>query len=345
LENESGYTFHFLINTQEKNMMKNGKQYLSTILLLTLVFLASAGVTCALAGDFDFAKTKTHARDIESRPDFPVSLVFARDYVYSLGALGAKIDPKKQKKVGSFIVGLQRQDGGFTNEKIEKESSILFTEMALYTLSLINPPPKADLNRAKTYIMSLRNADGGFGYDAKRKESTFVNTYYAIHALSLLNGLKQVDAAKTAAYIKSFENKSGGFDYVKGTTAPKAKFTYMAISTLKALGKLDEQTRLNALRFLSGTGYAKGNSEKVDALLMLDEMSYTIDDLKLLGAPEKIDKEKGIGILKQLYWPESGGFGSIPGDSSTPDSTTTGLRILAGVGIIKEPKTYPLVKK
>ena len=326
-------------------MLENRKRHLPTIMLLTLVLLWTTGVTGAVAGDFNFSKTEKFTRSIEGRPDFPVSLVFSRDYLYSLGALGAKIDGKKQNDIASFIGRLQRLDGGFTNEKIEKESSILFTEMALDTLSLVNLPAKADLKQARAYVISLQNADGGFGFDAKNKQSTLVNTYYAIHSLSLLKELKAVDAAKTAAFIKSFENKTGGFDYVKGTAVPKAKFTYMAVYILKVLGKLDEKTRQDALKFLSGTGYAAGNKEQVDVLQMLEEMGYTVDTFKLLGAPKKIDKKKGIGILKQLYFAETGGFGSVPGDASTPDSTTAGIRILAGIRTLKEPKVYPLVKK
>lgn len=159
-------------------------------------------------------------REIETRPDFPVVTVFARNYVYSIVSLGGKIDDKKKQAIESFIKSNQKIDGGFGNDKHDKESSILYTDYALGAFSLVNLPPSTDLARAKTFILSLRNADGGFAFSAKEKESSLVNTYMAIHSLGLLDSLSLVDAAKTAAFIKGFQLKDGGFSYVKGTESP-----------------------------------------------------------------------------------------------------------------------------
>lgn len=315
------------------------------ILLLALLTLLCMGVTGALAKDFDFKKTEAFVREIETRPDFPVVTVFARNYVYSIVSLGGKIDDKKKQAIESFIKSNQKIDGGFGNDKHDKESSILYTDYALGAFSLVNLPPSTDLARAKTFILSLRNADGGFAFSAKEKESSLVNTYMAIHSLGLLDSLSLVDAAKTAAFIKGFQLKDGGFSYVKGTGVATAKHTYMAVYALKALGKLDDATRSTALKYLNSSPYGKESTSKADSLHMLEEMDATIDALKLLGAKDKIDKKKAQKILKQLYISVNGGFGPLPGYGSTPDSTFLGLHILTGMGSLKEPIVYPLVKK
>lgn len=326
-------------------MLKNRNSSPFSILILTLVFLCCTGFTAAMAGDFDFAKTKAHVHEYDAHPEFPISMLQGRDFVYSIYALGEKIDSKKRQQVEAFVSRCQLIDGGFVSDKHEKETSILFTDVALDTFSMLNSHPSADLQRTKTFILSLKNADGGFGFNAKTKQSALVNTYYAVHSLSLLNSLKEVDAAKTAAFIKEFEKKGGGFNYVKQMGDATAKFTYMSLYTLKALGKLDAATKANALKFFKSTGYVKGNDAKVDPLHMLEEMGYTIDALKLLGATDLIDKKKAKGILDQLYIKQTGGFGSIPGYVSTPATASAGIHILAGIGTLKEPKTYPLVKK
>jgi prenyltransferase beta subunit len=320
--------------------------YLRSVVTLAAFFvLILANVGNAHAGDFDFAKTKAFIREMDTRPDFPVNMVLAHDYVYSLASIGDNINPKEAAAAEAFIKANQHLDGGFSSDKHDKETSILYTVHALETLALIKLPPAIDLGRARTFINSLKNADGGFGFSANAKESSLNNTYNAVRSLSLLNSVNMVDAAKTAAYVKGFEHKEGGFGYVKGTGIASAKFTYMAAYILKELGKLDEATKANALKYLNTSAYGKGTKGKVDSLQMLEEMGYTIDALKLLGASSKIDLKKANGIVKQVYVKQNGGFGPIPGYGSTPDSTFLGLRLLVGAGKLKTPVQYPLVKK
>lgn len=326
-------------------MIKSSNLYSRIVLFFTVVFLLSINVTSAIGGEFDFTRTKAFMREMETRPDFPVSTVLAHDYVYSLASLGAKIGNKNKHAVQFFIKSVQQIDGGFVSDKFDKPSSILFTDHALETLTLLKGASEIDMGRAKTFITSLKNADGGFGFSAGAKESSLVNTFYAVHSLDLLNSLNLVDAAKTAAYIRSFEHKDGGFGYVKGTGTASAKITYMAVYILKDLGKLDTATKANALKYLNASAYGKGTAGKVDSLQMLEEMAYTIDALKLLGAKDKIDTKKANGILKQLYIKQNGGFGPIPGYGSTPDSTLLGIRILVGTGSLKAPPVYSFSKK
>ncbi len=315
------------------------------VTLAAFLFIILSNVSNVSAGDFDFAKTKVFMREMDTRPDFPVTMVLAHDYVYSLISIGDKVNTKEAEAVEAFIKTNQHLDGGFSSDKHDKETSILYAVHALETLVLIKLPPSIDLGRARTFITSLKNADGGFGFSANAKESSLNNTYNAVRSLSILSSLNMVDAAKTAAYIKGFEHKEGGFGYVKGTGVASAKFTYMALYSLKELGKLDEATKANALKYLNSSAYGKSTKEKVDSLQMLEEMGYTIDALKLLGAKGAIDTKKANGILKQVYIKQNGGFGPIPGYGSTPDSTFLGLRLLVGAGKLKAPGVYSLVKK
>ena len=324
--------------------MSQSSIYLRLVVTMAAFFILS-NVSNVSAGDFDFVKTKAFMREMDTRPDFPVTIVLAHDYVYSLVSIGDKINPKEAEAVEAFIKANQHLDGGFSSDKHDKETSILYTVHALETLALIKLPPSIDIARARTFITSLKNTDGGFGFSANAKESSLNNTYNAVRSLSLLNSLNIADAAKTAAYIKGFEHKEGGFGYVKGTGVASAKFTYMALYSLKELGKLDEATKANALKYLNSSAYGKSTKEKVDSLQMLEEMGYTIDALKLMGAKGSIDTKKANGILKQVYIKQNGGFGPIPGYGSTPDSTFLGLHLLVGAGKLKAPAVYPVVKK
>src|SRR6266545_5631069 len=99
--------------------MSKKTSILSRIACRVLVLALSLAVLCAgtafakekakaKSSDFDFAKTKAFVKEIETRPDFPVAMVLANDYVYSLLALGDKIDTGRQNAVIACIKSLQQ---------------------------------------------------------------------------------------------------------------------------------------------------------------------------------------------------------------------------------------------
>jgi prenyltransferase beta subunit len=292
-------------------------------------------------GDFDFAKTSAFMREMETRPDFPVGMVLANDYVYSLLALGEKISTDKQNAVIACIKSLQQKNGGFVPDKATKSASLLYTDIALETLGYLNTMNAIDASKVKSFVASLKNPDGGYGFSQEAKGSTLTTAYFAVRVLKAINGLDLADKAKTAAYVKGFEKKEGGFGSVKGTGVADARNTYMAAYVLNTLGALDDATRKGAVRFLATTPYA-GNKGK--AMPDLNEQLYAILALKELKAADKIDKKFALAFMKRLYIKVNGGFGPLEGYGSTPDSTTTGLRILAEIGKLKAPGT-PAAKK
>jgi hypothetical protein len=269
-------------------------------------------------------------------------VILARNYVYSVLALGETIDPKLKQKTINFIKGLQRPDGGFSMDIQNTDTTSQNTDFALEVLSHLGAVNAVDAGKVKSYLTSLKEPDGGFKFSAKTKGSSFQTTYYAVHALSYINGLDVVDKAKTAAYIKGFENKTtGGFNYVKGTGVPNVTITYMAVFTLKALGMLDDSTKMNATKFLSATPYM-GKKMKYDINQTLEEQADAIITLKMLGAEKKINTKGAVAFIKSFYIPVNGGFGPIHGYGSAPDPTYFGIRGLAELGILKRPVEIPL---
>jgi len=316
---------------------------LSTALCL---FVFTRAVHAGTAANIDFKKTSEFMREMETRPDFPVGMVLAHDYVYSIPAMGEKITPERRKIIIDFMKSLQQQDGGFTADKVSKDSSMLYTNHAVEILSYLNAGNGVDLNRIRSYVASLKNADGGYGFSLKAKNSTLANTYYAVHILDELNALSEVDRAKTVAFVKGFARKDGGFGYVKNQAFSNAQNTYFALSTLKALGMLDNDTKNNALRFLKGTPYVTGAYNLKDGgPQLVEEQVYALKALKILNAADLVKKDKVTAMLKKFYISFNGGFGPILGFGSTPDSTTNGLRLLVEIGKLKEPARFPLVKK
>ena len=308
------------------------------VLALSLVTLFTGSV-CAkekgkATGDFDFAKTNAFMREMETRPDFPVGMVLANDYVYSLLTLGEKIDTGRQNAVIACIKSLQQKDGGFVPDKSTKSASLLYTDIALETLGYLNAMNAVDAVKVKAFVASLKNPDGGFGFSQESKGSTLATTYFAVRVLKATGGLDLVDKAKTVAYVKGFEKKEGGFGSVKGTGIADARNTYTAVHILNTLGALDDATRKNAVKFLATTPYA---GSKAKAMPDLNEQLYAILALKELKAAGKIDKKFAMAFLKRIYIKVNGGFGPLEGYGSTPDSTTTGLRILAEIGKLKAP--------
>ncbi|HEX9021748.1 MAG TPA: prenyltransferase/squalene oxidase repeat-containing protein, partial [Nitrospirota bacterium] len=268
---------------------------------------------------------------------FPVSITLARNYVYSILALGEKLDPRMKEKLIDFIKKIQRPDGGFSIDPATRSTNALYTDFALETLSYFGAVNAIDAAKAKAYLSSLKRPDGGYSFDAKTKDSSFQTTFYAVHSLSYMNGLDIVDKAKTAAYIKAFEKKdAGGFNYVKGTGVPNVTNTYMGIFTLKALGMLDDQTKSSAIKFLAATAYM-GKPVKYDVNQTLEEQANAVMTLKMLGAENKIRKSGAIAFIKSFYIPVNGGFGPIHGYGSAPDPTYFGIKALAELGVLKRP--------
>ncbi len=329
--------------------MRKISRFTSTLLLLLLAIVASFASDAfamekADAKNFDFAKTREFFQDMESRPDFPVSTVLAYDYVYSLRALGETIEPARKKSIIKYLQEAQQKDGGFIGGKANNDASALFTDIALDTLAYLDNPGALDTEAAKKFILSLKNSDGGFGFCSASRESTMATTYFAVKILGSLNALSSVDKAKTASFIKGFERKeTGGFGYMKGNGVAAAKITYMAVYALNELGMLDETTRKNSLRFLEATpcGTKSSNDDTPD----LNELSYALQAAKVLTSKNAMDDKKVLTFLGKIYIPVNGGFGPLEGYGSTPDSTSTALRILVEIGKLKTPAMSPLVKQ
>jgi len=284
--------------------------------------------------DFDFKKTSAFMREMESRPDFPVATVIANDYVYALLAMGEKIDNGRQNAIIVSTKLAQQPSGGIAPDKATKCASILYTDIAMETLGLLDASNAVDIGRVKSFTVSLKNSDGGFGFSKEAKGSSLATTYYAVHVLKGINGLDAVDKAKTVAYVKGFAKKDGGFGQNKGPGGADARNTYMAAYVLKALGALDKETARKCIRFLEGTPYLDHKNKQRPTL---DEQYYAIRALKELNAADRIDKPIALAHVKRLYIKVNGGFGPLEGYGSTPDSTTTALRILIEVGRVKAP--------
>lgn len=309
------------------------------ILVLVLALATFfAAIVCAgekvPVKDFDFAKTKTFMREMDSRPDFPVSLVLANDYAHSLPALGDTIDPVKKSAIIAYIKTVQLDNGGFVADKASKNASLLYTDLALETLASINATGSIDAGKVKSFATSLKNPDGGFGFSKEAKESSLATTFYAVRVLKALGGLDLLDKAKTAEYLKGFEKKAGGFGFVKGPGVANAKSTYMAAFVLNTIGSLDDVTRNNAVKFLATTPYLDKQSKEQPEL---NEQYYAIKALQELNAADKVDSKLAMAFLKKIYISVNGGFGPLEGYGSTPDSTTTALRILVEIGKLKAP--------
>jgi prenyltransferase beta subunit len=304
------------------------------MVLLSCLLIAATDKTKAESDKFDFQKTSKLIHEADSRPDFPVSILLTRNYVYSVIALGETIDTANKSKIIEFIKMTQQSDGGFSADKAIKETASLYTNYALETLAYLNAVGSIDIEKAKSYILSLSRPDGGFAFNKQTKDSTLATTYYAVHCLSLMNALGAVDKAKTAGYIKGFEKKNGGFGYVKETGVPTAKNTYEAVFVLKTLGMLDGATKKGAVKFLTSSSYITGKNKKgEEETPTLEEEAYTLGALKTLGAGSSINQQKVISFVKQFYVPQNGGFASMPGYGAAPDPTYYGLRCLTEAGI------------
>jgi hypothetical protein len=319
--------------------MKKHYQFnvLVVLILLSCLLIASTNTTKAESGVFDFQKTSKLLHEMDSRPDFPVSILLTRNYVYSVIALGETIDADKKSRIIDFITKTQQSDGGFSVDIAIKETTSLYTDYALETLAYLGALASSNVPKVKSYILSLGRPDGGFSFNSQTKESSLATTYYAVHSLKLINGLSAVDRAKTTAYIKSFEKKIGGFGYVKETGVPTAKNTYEAAYVLKTLGMLDGATQKSAIKFLSSSSYVTGKNKEDDEVPTLEEEAYTINALKLLGAAGSITRKSIIAFVKKFYVPVNGGFASLIGYGAAPDPTYFAIRSMAEAGALKTP--------
>lgn len=283
---------------------------------------------------FDFAKTKAFMAEMETRPDFPVSVVLANDYVYSFLALGEQIAPARKIAIVSCLKGVQQKNGGFTGDKVDKNASLLYTDLAIETLGYLKETGAINSAGVRSFVTSLRNSDGGYGYSQVSRESNLASTFYAVRILKTLGHLDQIDRAVTARFIKKFERKKGGFGYVNGAGVADPKSTYMATYVLNALGLLDRPTRNGALKFLATTPYLNAKSTERPEL---DAQLYTLLTLKELKANTGMGGTLASALLHKLYIPINGGFGPLTGYGSTPDSTTTALRIMTATGSLRIP--------
>ncbi len=321
------------MNSGRQAFFKYGK-----ILLLSVcgfMLIAAGGERKVV--NIDFKKASSYVHDINTRPDFPVTVPLLRDYVYSTLALGDRIDAARKNSIIMFVDKVRRTDGGFSVDPATQKTSSLYTDYTVEALAYMGALNKIDTRKVKAYLASLKRPDGGFSFDAQTNGSSLPSTYNAIHCLAEINGLDIVDKTRAAAYINGFERKdTGGFNYVKGKGVAEPKDTYMAVYCLKTLGMLDDGTKNRAIKYLVSTPYA-GTNKKYTITQTLEEQAYTIMALKLLGASDRIVKGGAKAFIRSFYIPQNGGFGSIHGYGSAPDPTYFGILGLSELGVLKRP--------
>jgi hypothetical protein len=83
------------------------------VLRSQILLVAATDKKKAEPAEFDFKKTSAFTHEMDSRPDFPVSITLARGYVYSVLALGEKIDSTLKEKLLDFTKKLRGPDGRF----------------------------------------------------------------------------------------------------------------------------------------------------------------------------------------------------------------------------------------
>lgn len=296
---------------------------------------ALADNTAATEGvQFEFAKTASLVREMATRPDFPVAVALADNYVSTLLTLGDSVRPAQRVAIIRFLKSAQQKNGGFAAGGSDRNASLLYTDFALKTLGELGALKAVDVGKVKSFVASLKNSDGGFGFSRSSKGSTLPTTYYAVRILRTLGDLDLINREKTVAYVRGFGKKGGGFGFVHTAGLASPRNTFMALYVLKTLGALDETTREKAVKFLTAIPSLNGKTHQMPDL---DELFYAVESLKRLSAADRIDRDLAVAFLRRLYIPVNGGFGPLPGYGSAPGSTVTAVRILAAIGVVRTP--------
>ncbi len=285
---------------------------------------------------YDNKKTVEFIESFQIEKGFPLSVTYSYCYVYSMKALGRKIDDKYQKKVISFIKKSQKKDGGFARDQNTDRSDAYSTYCAVWVLKNLNALDQIDTSKVERFIKSCTNKDGGFGF-MPGQESQPINTYYNVAALQMLGKISNVNRSSIIKYLNMLQVDQGGFSLRKGIPA-SVQSTYAALQTYKILDGLANVNKEKTVAFLEkdqmkdgGFGYMVGETNITNP----ENTFYALSSLRLLGALDKAKVGPLSRFLKDRYSPGDGGFGDVYYGNSKYPSTAYGISCLVELGVLR----------
>ena len=322
-------------------MQTLSRYLLSRCLFLVLALAMTGPVVSAddpgTGSGIDLGKTQGLIESWTQRKTFPDSTPFAYQLADSMRILQGGVPAEARDRIVTFIRRCQRPSGGFVSTpKFGDTPNIVYTYYALAALDVLDAGYAADRDKALGFIRRLMDAEGGIRSSLDDKaRPTLGSTFYGVEALRLLKRVDVLDKAKTTAFVLTHRTgDEGGFGVTtKGVARPRA--TSMAVRTLATMGTLSEELKAQAIGYLEIAIALLGTrGPQFQAFSTMQAVTDIVEALDRLSALDDVITDRLVAFVKELYVPQNGGFGPMPGLGTTPPSTYQGLLCLEKLGAL-----------
>lgn len=259
---------------------------------------------------------------------------------------------------GSFLVGMQNDDGGFGPRLAAfwgsgvLRSSQESTHDAVVALSILDAMNETIREDVLSFVAAEQNSDGGWPAHVNTDTSSVRGTYHALHTLAALGELDAGTANEARDFLYSLEQPSGGFhadaDHVpcSGTicqvepevTTKSTSRAILALELVDGLDRLNATTRSSHVDWLADRQEDDGRFEggfetyaTTDAPVIdyRENTRLALDTLHVLEADGAVDHEAAVGLLVDTQHEGSGGFAMWPGSLTGTVDTGAATRALA----------------
>ena len=141
-------------------------------------------------------------------------------------------NPPEQEKLGRFVLGRQRPDGGFCEDAAAARGGTNTTAAGLALLFLLGVQAPQALESAAVFLREMQDTSGGWRAMQQAPLPDLLSTYTGALSLAGLGALSGESKARALAFAASCEKPGGGFSAGPYDNCADAEYTYYGLGML-----------------------------------------------------------------------------------------------------------------
>ncbi|MCG8448358.1 MAG: terpene cyclase/mutase family protein [Pirellulales bacterium] len=150
--------------------------------------------------------------------------------------------PQADKAV-EFILGQQREDGGFVEIGVMRRSGTNPTAAAIGTLRALQPERLSPQLCAQVagFLLSNLTAEGGWRANTQIPIADLLSTYTGLQTLQDVGAWSELNHTDVLRYLKSLQQPTGGFSAAAWDDAVDVEYSFYGIASLGLLYRQNTQ--------------------------------------------------------------------------------------------------------
>ncbi|MCA9231494.1 MAG: terpene cyclase/mutase family protein [Planctomycetales bacterium] len=145
------------------------------------------------------------------------------------------------QRAGEFILGQQRDDGGFVEIGVMRRSGTNPTAAAVGALRVLQAQASQELlsssdkERVASFLTRVQSAEGGYCANTQIPLADLLSTYTALQTLRDIDCWEHVDRIAVLEFVKTLQDPAGGFRAAAWDDTVDVEYSFYGLATLGLL--------------------------------------------------------------------------------------------------------------